>query len=720
MKNIKVIIKCIPVILLVIIAVLTHVNWFIPTTTLTFSDWSFFTMPAIKELWHTWGAWLGFANLGGPNIQIPFLFFDSIWSLIGNLGFSYDIATKITFFIPVAILGFISPYVLSLKLTKNKLISFVCSLFYGTTTYFLILQTSHMPIAFIYGLAPLIFYIYIKALEKNTLISWICFVLIYCLGIFYEVRIMYLVSLMLGIYFLFFYIKQIRNYIKYILMCMILVILLNVFWLLPVIFGGIVFQIGAVADRGLFGGDLANILYAITIFHWSWTGGYTNRLFEPQPILWHFWIIPGIIIFLLIKQLKNVSYIKQKIFFLTLLLIGIFLTKQSAAPFPNAYFWLYSHFPGFNLFRESSKMYLLVAFGYMGLLGYLLLDLKEFTKSKKKYLYHLICFIIIVVSLWNLKPLFNKDIDTLFISRNIPSEYLILNNFIARQEEYFRTGWLPSYSRWGIFTALHPKLEIGGVLDGEWSAIYNRPPYDKVTSAEAMIDALKKSYIENLINIASIKYIIIPLTDTENNDDIYRFFGKNKEFYVQQLDKLAYLKKINIGTEETVVYLNTDYRPHVYTTSQKETIYNSIPYKKVIFNSINPAQYKIILKNISKPLYLNFSELYDPYWKIRIGNFSWFDVLFNKNYFLSSRFHFQNNAVLNSFYIDPKVICNNFQCTKNTDGSYDINLTLYYTSQSYMYLGLAMGGVTLLAVAIYLSVAFIKPIKQCLLRKCAR
>jgi hypothetical protein len=45
-------------------------------------------------------------------------------------------------------------------------------------------------------------------------------------------------------------------------------------------------------------------------------------------------------------------------------------------------------------------------------------------------------------------------------------------------------------------------------------------------------------------------------------------------------------------------------------------------------------------------------------------------------------------------------------CKKNPDGSYDINLTLYFKPQSYFYLGLIISGTTLIGCLGYLLYAW--------------
>src|SRR6266511_4303094 len=92
-------------IFLLFVFVIAHIQWFKFNTILTYSDWSFWPISVIKELLMTCGTWINYFGFGKVNIQIPFILFKIFWSLGANIGLSYDQVTKITFFIPIVLLG---------------------------------------------------------------------------------------------------------------------------------------------------------------------------------------------------------------------------------------------------------------------------------------------------------------------------------------------------------------------------------------------------------------------------------------------------------------------------------------------------------------------------------------------------------------------------------------------------------------------------------------
>lgn len=700
------------ILFLFLIATLCHLQWFNYNSILSSSDWNYWPNDAACQLYNSYGLWINFFNFGSENIQLSFNFFTTIWSFVTYLGFSYDFATKITFLIPIAILGFIAPYVLFKKIMKSELIAFIIALFYGTTTHFLVRQTAHMPIAFVYALTPLTIYFFIKALEKNKFANWLVFVLVYWIGGCYEIRITYIVTFVLVLYFVFFHISNIKKYWKNILVCILLFISLNIYWLLSILFGGSANSIAAVANRGLFGNALFELKNSFTLSESAWTGGLLNNQFIKQPVFWYFWFIP-LIAFASFLFKGNNKYKKEISFYGVLSLLGIFLTKQTAEPIASAYLWLYNNFPGFNLFREASKFYLVTAIGYAGLLGYCLLMLKEHkNKILSKYIFTVFSIILIAVSLLNVKPLITGEIGTMFVPRHISCDYNVLTDFILKQSEYYRTLWVPTDSRWGIFVNEKPKVSAVGITQGDWSKFvgYNNN-FNSWSMQNQIIDILKKDFSNQLLDNSSIKYVIVPIQDTANDDDFFVYYGGQtdlniRQWYIKELDKLKYLHKINIGTKDLAVYENVNYKDHLYATREPETVYRNVQADKVDWHFRNPTEYKISLKNVKANTYLNFSEKYHPDWRLHVGPFNWFKVLTAKNYFIDGRYHFENDAKLNSFLIDPEYIKQNFSkdyYKENPDGSIDVELTLYFKPQSYFYLGLIISGTTLFGCLGYLG-----------------
>jgi len=697
------------ILLLIILTVVIHHQWFTFDTVLTNGDWGYRSNELTKEFNTSFLLWRNNSHYGFVNIQIYFNIFTILWSFFAKLGFSYDTAVKFTLLVPISLFGFLSPYILSKKLSNDSFISFVSACFYGTTTYFLIKQINgHLPIAFVYSIAPYIFYLFIESFERNTNNQWMKFILVSTFAVCYEVRIMTLVFFILLLYFLFFYIKDIEKYLKKIIISILLFILLNTFWILPTFFsGGVTSQILDATSRSLFGSWLFTLNNAFTLSEASWTGKEVSD-FILQPIPLYLWLIPIISFSTLLLNLRYFRN-KKKLYFFTLLsLIGIFLTKQEGRPFAEVYKWLYEHIPPFSLYREASKFYILTSLGYMGMITYLLLILKKHKyKLVNRYLFFVVSIIILIISLFNSKSLISGDAGRMFLTKNIHNDYQILKSFVLNQNEYFRILSIPNPSRWMIYTSNHPKLN----LDDYFSKMNNS--FYASASMEEISDLILSENTNKFSDISAVKYIVVPIEDIVN--DPYLFPKRmedqtvgSREWFIAKLDNTKWLNKININTQSLIIYENLDYHPHIIITENKLSFDNDIKVNRVDFEYINPTEYLIKLKNIDKPIYLNFSEDYHPQWKIGDISFKWFKVFTDKSIFLNDSFHYKNYYGLNSFYIDPEDLCSKFICSKSKDGGYDIDLVLFFKPQSYMNLGLIISIWTLSSIIFYKLYFFVK------------
>lgn len=695
------------IILLIFFSLITYHTWLFTFGIIKTGDWGYYYKETMATLnIHWFSLWLG--DIYGRVLidvgQAP------TYALYGYLtkylNFDFVLNQRLLYLYPIALLTPLFSYLFLRTLKFNKIASFVGALVYAFNTYFFVLQTGHMTLMGAFCFAPLVVLMYIKTLNALTLPRALITGLLLSIEFAYEPRAAYITVWILffyAIYFLLFIQRKLnkKNILKIGMIAFVPVIvlgLLNVYWTIGLLHtqsNGI----DVILGRSLFGDEFYNILYSFTLFHPFWTGKEIAS-FNPQPIPPYFWIVPLFAILGLFLNKKN----KHVLFFGLISLLGVFFSKQVDHPFLDVYPWVYTHLPGFSAFREASKFYFLVALGYSVLIGAFIDWLwKNWNKNKLQiYGKYLLALIIVVLFLWNTKSLITGEAKTLFITRKISNDYLIVKDFIKKQNEYFRTFWVPQGSHFSYISYVHPLAD--------WSVFQNINLHDKseqvidekLKPGEVEVKLMNKSYANSLLDISSVKYVFIPLRETVNDDDVFFFQLKDRGYYVKELDKIPYLSKINIGTKDIVAYENKNYKPHIYITDNQESINKTQPFTKIDYEFVNTTEYKINLKNISKPIYLNFSESYHPQWNLRVGSFNWIDVLTKKNYFVNNKNHYQNDATFNSYFIDPKAICKQFTCKQNKNGSYNIVGTLYFASQSYVYLGLIISGGTLLVVVGFL------------------
>jgi len=707
------------ILVLVLISLIVYWRWFFNFGDLFFTDWPFRFRETLTEISLWPQAWVGNLNLGNIN-QVPFQYpIEVLKNLLANIGFSWNLIERILFMWPTAIIAPIGSFLLIKKVINSTTGSFIGALLFSFNTYFLAaFQNGHMDLMVAYSLAPL-FLLFLINSYKDKSIKNIYFLIFvgFIIGV-YDFRIFFSLAWISLFYFIFYILTEknynCKNIIRTIFVFitpLFIILLLNSFWLVSFIFLKGTYTIEAIL-RSVVHNNFT-ILNSITL-------GYPIREFGAvdfnfKHILTYLWVIPIIGFLGLFFNKKN----KLVLFFGFITLLGIFLGKQNADPLPSVYFWLFNHIIGFSGFREASKHYYIIAIGYSVLIGAFIGYMCDKWKNTrfKNFLKYFLIILIIFVSTWNARLMINGKLDSLFVSKKIPEDYLILKKFIEKQPDYFYTLWVPNPSQWALFTNQHPVAGLDSLVqDWVWRDKIsqnffngNNPIMNELTFI------LKQKYSNQLLKNSSFKYVVIFLDDKERTEQYYNLFDLYgyRDFFIKDLDKINYLKKINIGTKDLVIYENKNFKPLLYTTNEKETIYDNIPSQSIEYDFKSSTEYKMHIKNISHSMYLNFAQTYNPEWKLKSGSFNWLTSLWDKNYFLPDKNHFKNTANLNSFFIDPEKICQQTpNCYKNLDGSYDIELTLYFKPQSYFYLGLIISSTTLFCCFTYLGYDLIKKRKK--------
>lgn len=692
--------------LLLCISLVVFHRWF-STSIFSTSDWWYGDALTLSK-YSSGSIWRSTLAMGGSNLILYRLPLDVLYELLGTLGFGTNISDKILVFWPSVIIGNISVYLLSKKVSGSNIGAFVGSLVFNYCSYYIVNSTAFL----IYSSSVWVvfsFYNFLKYFDSKKLIYLLVSALLLFVAGVYDFRIVYI-----GVFVFFLYIGYDLYFQKKILSIskigktvllfipVSLFILLNFHWLVPVFMQGSLTQ-NSILNREIFGSEFLNILYAITLQHPFWTGGIP-AWFSVEPILIYFWVFPFFAFLGLWLNRRN----KLVVFFGIVAMFGIFLTKQEGQPLPNVYPWLYKNFVGFNAFREASKFYFLIALGYAVLMSSCVKKISELkTNSISKYI---LLFTIICASLLNIKPVITGEIGGIFTPKIQPEAYKKLNNLLIRDDEYFRVLSVPAFTRWAYSLNDKPQISAVDLINFEWKhLISDEKKQDYQLYGEAVVDALTNVDAKKHLELSSFKYLIVPMQDELNGDDVFIFYGKPRSYYLEELDKIPFLKRLSSDKDSIGVYANASVRPHLYTTSIEESIKSEIPYKAVSFSYINPSRYEFVVENISGPVFLQFSEKYNPGWSLGFGKVDWLKALIQKNYFLQDHYHQKNIVGLNSFLINPKIICIRDEvCKKNTDGTYTIKGTLYFKPQIYANLGISITSISLAVVLIATIILAIK------------
>ncbi len=692
--------------LLIVISIGVYNIWFLPGLFVSDDWWFFFNDALIQQKSN--GTWFNDNHgLGTVNLVLSRFPLDILTGLLASYGIGWSFIEKILFLWPAALIPPLASYILIGYIVRHKLAAFVGSIIFSFSTYYIAINSvGHILLSVAGGFAILTIYFFLRAMhEESWRFSTITALVLTITG-YYDFRLFYINVLIFCLYILWLAYQRVALRKKLVLFLYIITasILCHIFWILSL------FSISGVThnnalSRSLFGDSYWTLQNAITTYHPFWNIRSGSEWFVVQNIPFHAYIIPLIAFIGLFFSRNN----QQIVFFGILSLVGILLSKQTDRPFVELYKWFYENIPGFNAYREATKFYFITLVGYGVLIAaffkkYITCHhMASWLTGVRQYI---IAGILILLVLINTYPIVIHNAENLYAKRSLPTDYIIANSILCKDIEWCSIVSVPGSVRWMSSTKQKRIMSAAFLHENEWriSASMEHIPLHK-----KIVNVLTNQYSEKLLSISGVRYVIVPLKEDDDND-IYQYYGGKyneyiREWYIQQLDSVGYLKKIDIGTKELVVYENKSVRPHIYTTIQKETFRKNIPYKEVELVSSTSTKYVVRLENISTPVWLNFSEKYHPGWNVRIGPFSWGGVFYKDGYFLSQEFHKESDAMLNTFFLDPEYIKATVPRENyviNPDGSISMEVTIYFRAQSYFYLGLMISGIAVAGMVGYL------------------
>lgn len=597
----------------------------------------------------------------------PFFYMSYAVRILSILNIPFPLIERIIWFFPFIIIStFSSIYLYKILFPISKCF-FLSPLIYLLNSYSLIIiGGGQISIALSYAIAPLIMGLFIKNAQKSSLRLIILNSIMLSLQLSFEPRICILT---LGIVFLYYLFNFSLNLHKYILFIPIIIItfLLHFFWILPSIILLVLnhktqfYLPEVVKNDWLAFLNFTRFSKAISFLHPNWPENIFGKSNFMQP---EFLLLPILAFCSLLFVSKNKIY-KQIIFFSFLALFGAFLAKGINPPFGEIYRFLYNNFPGFNMFRDSTKFYLFSAISYSILIPFsidqIYLTLQKIIRKLKltvkqflvmKHIPDMFLLLITCCLLLLIKPAWSGELNGTFKSKKIPNEYQEVNNFIFKQKNFFRTLWIPAFVRYGYYDNDHP------AINGYY--LFN------VSDPFKLVNILEKTKdIEKKLRLLSIKYIILP---TDINGEYFskdwKFNPEAKEKFDHKIDKIPYLKnKKQIG--DIIIYEISNPKDHFWLENGKMLIYKMI----------NPTKYEVSGFSNSKNNILVLSETYNSLWSLKTNGEN-----------ISSERKYER---LNSFRIYQK-------------GKF--KGIVEFTPQKYVYYGLAISILTLIIAIILLII----------------
>ena len=558
------------------------------------------------------------SGLGGSSVALLwiYLYFAIPITIFGKIiGMSWVIIERISFFYPFLILSFISSTILFKKIFKNNILYLISPIIFLFNTYILmVVGGGQVLVALSYAFSPLVLYFFIKLTEnyKNKKILLITS-LILSLQILVDPRFTYIVIIAAVLYLTLkkiiefknnkrFYLESLISLIYVFVIPGVISLLIHSFWLLPTIINhqNPIAQLGTAFStvNAVNYFSFAKFENTISLLHPNWPENIFGKVYFMR---WEFLLIPILAYASLffIKRLKSSRERIYVIYFALLGLVGAFLAKGSNDPFGGIYLWLFNHFPGFQMYRDPTKWYTLVAISYSILIPFTVWQIYEFLKLKtqnlkfkvNKCVPSLFILLVFLYLFFLIRPALFGQLNGTFKPTLVPNEYITLENFLSSQNNFSRTFWVPITQRFGFYSSLHPAVSAQDFFN-----LYND---------ENLLKKINSS--ENLIQESGIRYIIVPY-DSEGEIFLQDRKYSEKEYQktIDTISKITWLKEIK-GFGRIKVFEVLNPKDHFWLSDVGQ----------VKYKYISPVEYQVILKNVKKGELLVFSESFDKKWEIR-------------------------------------------------------------------------------------------------------
>lgn len=458
-----------------------------------------------------------------------------LYGLFSRLGYSFEVLTLLLGIVPALILAFISIQYLLSYLKIEGFAKIIGSFFYLTNTYFILLiDGGQLNIAIAYSLLPLAFVLFRKAIEDMKNYNLWRFVTIILVISFLDIRLLFLLSLLILINLFFEIIfekgqtfRVLINYLKIGSIASLFLSAIHAYWFIPALLGstylpssyGRVEQLEALSFS-----QLSNSLF---FMHPNWFQNVFGRAF---PIKAEFVIIPILVFLAPLLHRRN----RWVGFWLLVALLTGFLSKGSNPPFGEAYILLLKEIPGFVAFRDPSKFYMLLALSFSVLIAFSVQAI-----SIKNQLIILIIFIYLV------RPVYLGQMTGIFSSPVYKEDYGTLTKVLKEDPEFSRILWLPVRAPLGYSSPNHPSIE----------AIYmseKRPFASGTVGTYESLNFLREgTFMGEILDISGIGYIAYPPLDLRRDDP----HPDTKAYYYKFLSQLSTLNWISEVVKESKVPL---------------------------------------------------------------------------------------------------------------------------------------------------------------------
>lgn len=487
------------------------------------------------------------------------------------------------------------------------------SLIYVTNSYVLMMVVGgQMGVALAYSIAPLALSLCIKLIDLNkgnahnsqfAIHNSLVAGLILGVQILWDPRLAYMTVLAIGLYFL-----CRRTNIIPVMLSGVIALLLNAFWILPfaVLRNNPLDSMGAaytsVAALKFF--SFADFSHALSLLSPNWPENIFGKTYFLQP---EFLLIP-IIAFASLLMIKNKVSTDTAIydsrftisFFGFLALISVFLAKGSNPPFGDIYIWLFEHVPGFVVFRDSTKFYLLIAMSYAVLIPMSIQYLVVSIQGKNNKIFSLTTSYLLPAAfvffwLFSIRQAVMWQLGGTFVRREVPEEYIQIKDMLVEDASFSRTLWVPRQSRFTYTSELHPAIEAEPLFNatnaGELRRVFAMP------STQALLTKLGVRRV--FVEYDALGELF--LTDRKYDERV-------RDEWKEALDEVPWLIRVR------------DDNIAIYETPTHNDLFWAVPGEPLAYRRISPSHYRVSVGPEARDVSLYFSQAFHPGWVAKYGS----------------------------------------------------------------------------------------------------
>lgn len=522
-----------------------------------------------------------------------------------------------------------------------------------------------------YAISPIVLYLFIRLVDRGKFLlrDIVSSALLLSLQIMFDIRMGYITLAAVGLYILYVLIVDKRYLVVEglslalsLVVVGIIVVLMNAIWLLPMMFAHInpLQELGGAftTKNAVKFFSFAQLENSMSLLHPNWPENLFGKVYFMR---FEFVIVPLLSFSSLLFLKKTEAQERRYILFFALLgLVGSFLGKGANDPFGSVYQWLFDHVPGFIMFRDPTKWYLMTALSYLVLISFTVKKLPEqidYLVKKKIGRFHfktMFFVIVCAILLFLTRQAWTGQLTGTTRVSQLPQDYQEFATTLTDEDSFSRTMWVPSVQRFALRSYSHPALAA-----------------DQFFNVYTLAKLLKTFHNVNTLHalqVASVKYIVVP--DDTKGEIFLKDRKYDEQLYQKTVDSLRsvpWLKEVS-GYGKLKVFEVPNPKDHIWSTSQQT---------KVSYTNVNPTLYTMKVSNAKVGDRIIFSEQYDPQWQLS-----------NPKITLSSQQYKMN---YNSFIIP-------------TSGN--ISFDLVYKPQQWVDQGLLVTVITMVVIAIYFVVSF--------------